>query len=285
MSNTTSGQQLRREQTPQGWDNSATSYDEMMAKTKFTEKYALVALDQTIPANTTLPSGIKIIDIGAGSGALSIPAAERVKPYGGTVLSTDFSPSMVNIINQKIGDLPIEAKVMDGQCLECAENTFDFAYSIFVLLFFPDQLKGAKEMHRVLRPGGKAIIALWSKSSPLMSSFGTTIGRLYSEAGLAAPPPPPYVPTSTDDQLFDHLHLSDMFKSVKIVPTQHSLDIDIDTFVRLLDSNPVVTSTKASLPESIRHKFNDTFSQVLNEKFPSGQMSGEYQAYIAIAEK
>ncbi|GAM23935.1 hypothetical protein SAMD00019534_071100, partial [Acytostelium subglobosum LB1] len=275
------------EQTMEGWDSSAVNYNEVMSLSRFTQKFALVALDQTIPPNTTLPSGIKIIDIGAGSGALSIPAAERVKPYGGTVLATDFAPSMINVLNKKIGGLPIETKVMDGQCLECADNTFDYAFSVFALIFFPDQLKGAKEMYRVLHPGGKAAITSWSQSSPIGSSMGACLTRLYSEAGLAVPPPPAYFPVSSlaDTKVFEKLLVDAGFKNVQITPSAQSFDIDIDTFIKFLDSNPVITNTKASLPESIRHKFNDTFAATLREKFTNGQLGGEYLAYIAVAEK
>jgi ubiquinone/menaquinone biosynthesis C-methylase UbiE len=68
----------------------------------------------------------------------------------------------------------IKTCLMDGQALEFGDNTFDFAYSIFGLMFFPDRLKGFREMHRTLRPGGRAAVTSWApvEESPLMQLKG-----------------------------------------------------------------------------------------------------------------
>ncbi|GAM23934.1 hypothetical protein SAMD00019534_071090 [Acytostelium subglobosum LB1] len=283
------------EQTQEGWDDSAANYDKIMEITNFTRKYAMVALDKTIPVNdethTSLPTGLKIIDIGTGAGALSIPAAQRVKPFGGTVLATDYSHSMINILKNKLKqqhdytELPIEAKVMDGQCLECADNTFNYAYNLFALIYFQDQLKGAKEMYRVLRPGGRAVITSWSAPSPFGSSARIAVERLYSAAGLP-PPPPPQAPVSSlsDTKVFERLLQDAGFINIDITASRQTNDIDIDTFVQLIDYNPVVTTVKQSLPTTLIDKFDESFKQALLERYPNGRL-GEHLGYVATCEK
>jgi len=66
------------------------------------------------------------------------------------VLATDFSEQMIEYMNNVIKKESyenIEAKVMDGQNMYgVQDNTFDYAYSIFGLIYFPDRLKGFKEI-------------------------------------------------------------------------------------------------------------------------------------------
>ena len=52
---------------------------------------------------------------------------------------------------------------MDGQALTFPDDTFDAAFSIFGLMFFPDRAKGMREMHRVLRPEGRVGIVVWNR--------------------------------------------------------------------------------------------------------------------------
>ncbi|EJO79936.1 methyltransferase domain protein [Leptospira interrogans serovar Pomona str. Kennewicki LC82-25] len=53
--------------------------------------------------------------------------------------------------------------VMDGQKLE--NDRFDAAFSMFGLMFFPDKVRGLKEIHRVLKPKGKIAVSSWAPIS------------------------------------------------------------------------------------------------------------------------
>jgi SAM-dependent methyltransferase len=102
----------------------------------------------------------RILDIAAGAGALSVPAAER----GASVLAIDIAPGMVRLLTDKFARFPnCEARVMDGQALELNDASFDAAFSIAGVSLFADWRKGLREQARVLRPGGKACVATWRK--------------------------------------------------------------------------------------------------------------------------
>lgn len=61
-----------------------------------------------------------------------------------------------------------ESKVMSAETLEGLEDgSFDAVVMNFGIFALPDAVKGAKEMHRVLKKGGVAIVSTWKKSAPV----------------------------------------------------------------------------------------------------------------------
>jgi len=106
-----------------------------------------------------------VLDTACGTGLVSFRAAELVGENG-RVLGTDISEGMVNIANH-IADTQnadnIEFSRMDGEDLLLPDNTFDAALSALGILYYPDPLVGLKELYRVLKPGGRAVAAVWGK--------------------------------------------------------------------------------------------------------------------------
>ena len=98
-----------------------------------------------------LRPGMRFLDVAAGSGALSIPAAR----LGAQVLATDQSPVMLDLLEERARKegLDIETRVMDGHALELDDDSFDMAGSQFGVMLFPDMPKGIREMARVVEAG------------------------------------------------------------------------------------------------------------------------------------
>ena len=121
----------------------------------FTAHYAERAWQQAaLPAGA--PAGIKVLDIAAGAGALSLVAARA----GAQVVATDFSAAMVaSMLSHRLANL--DARVMDGQALEFPDASFDAAFSMFGIMLFPDWRKGLAEMARVVKPGGVGCVGTW----------------------------------------------------------------------------------------------------------------------------
>ena len=174
---------LTPEQTPEGWGSAAEAYERQIVR--LTSPFASEALDRL-----ELRPGERLIDIACGPGTASFPAAER----GVSVLATDYAPEMVERVRQRLdrnGAAGVDAQVMDGQALDVKDGSFDAAVSVFGFMFFPDQDAGFRELHRVLRDGGRAAVVTWSTPDKVP---GVTIQRDALVAAIPDLPPPPGPP-------------------------------------------------------------------------------------------
>lgn len=175
--------ELPPEQRAEEWSAVADAYD--AAFRSFTARYAADALD-----HAGLYAGARVLDVAAGSGALALLAAAR----GYEVTATDFAPAMISRLaaNAEAAGVAarIEARVMDGQALALSDSAFHAAFSIFGLIFFPQPELGLREMRRVLRPGGRAVLAVWTapdRHGP-MQVFGRAIRTALPNAPVPEPP-------------------------------------------------------------------------------------------------
>jgi SAM-dependent methyltransferase len=169
------------DQRPDGWSDGAAAYDEWFAPAS--SRFAINALRLL-----GLGPGQRLLDVAAGTGALTLQAAEA----GLNVLAVDFARGMVRLLRQRLSAAGLHARVeqMDGQALGCGNASFDAACSIFGLIFFPDLDAGARELRRVVHPGGQVLIAAWDRSGfPLPVAVERALQAV--TPGLARPAEPP----------------------------------------------------------------------------------------------
>jgi ubiquinone/menaquinone biosynthesis C-methylase UbiE len=148
-------------QLPSTWDAVASGYAEIMLRHT---AYAEQALDlaELVPSD-------RVLDVGTGPGLLALLAARRAAQ----VSAVDFSPAMVEqlvALSARDGVKNIDTGVMDAQSLAFPDASFDAAFSLFVFMFIPDRARAFLELRRVLRPGGRAVVATWApiERRPLM---------------------------------------------------------------------------------------------------------------------
>jgi len=175
---------LQMDQAREAWDNIATGYDQFVAPTE-------VWLANEALSRAGLQPGERFLDVAAGPGGLSLPAAR----LGAKVLATDWSPAMIQVLNaraQKEGLANIAAQVMDCHALELDDNAFDLCGSQFGVMLVPDQPLALREMARVTRPGGRVLLIAYGAPDEI-EFLHFFIGALQaidpSFAGL--PPTPP----------------------------------------------------------------------------------------------
>ena len=167
------------------WDGIAEGYSKFVTDTEIWLANEALKL-------AGLQAGQYFLDVAAGCGGLSLPAAR----LGAKVLATDWSPEMIRLFEMcvKKENLPgAEGKVMDGHYLELEDNLFDITGSQFGVMLFPDQPKALHEMARVTKPGGKVLLIVYG-SPEKIEFLHFFIKALRSVApdfpGLPDDPPP-----------------------------------------------------------------------------------------------
>ena len=142
------------EEIRDAWDKIAAGYDE------FVTPSGGMAIAEDALRRVGLRPDMRLLDVAAGSGALSIPAAR----LGAQVLAVDLSPAMIERLNARVrkeGLSNLEGRVMDGHALELEENTFDISASQFGVMLFPDLPRGLSELARVTKPGGRVLLVVY----------------------------------------------------------------------------------------------------------------------------
>ncbi len=119
----------------------APSYDEVIP---FFAAFGTVFTEQ-LP---TPAPGAKLLDIGAGRGAIAIPA----RTLGYAVTATDASSGMVDALRAQEPDLDV--RLMDAARLDFDDATFDVVTAGFVMHLLDDPGAAIREVLRVLKPGG-----------------------------------------------------------------------------------------------------------------------------------
>src|SRR6185436_8525892 len=104
--------------------------------------------------------GARVLDVACGPGTLAMLAARR----GARVDALDFAAGMIDQLRSAIARDSIEgvtARIGDGQALPFDGGTYDAAFSMFGLMFFPDRARGFAELRRCLKDGGVAVVSSW----------------------------------------------------------------------------------------------------------------------------
>lgn len=109
--------------------------------------------------------GERVLDVGCGAGASSLPLAARVGP-GGHVLGVDISEPLIGRARALTPqDTPAMFQVADASIAELPENAFEILFSRFGVMFFDDPTGAFAHMRRALRPGGRVAFVCWRRAA------------------------------------------------------------------------------------------------------------------------
>ena len=107
--------------------------------------------------------GMNVLEVGCGAGIDLVRFADG----GAKVAGIDLSMTAIDLAckNFEQSGQNANLSVMNGECMQFADNTFDVVYAHGVLQYTADSAKMIEEIHRVLRPGGEAVLMVYNKYS------------------------------------------------------------------------------------------------------------------------
>jgi ubiquinone/menaquinone biosynthesis C-methylase UbiE len=230
---------------PERWNRVAVAYEQ--ANEAFMGRFADIAIEMA-----NLSAEDHVLDVAAGTGIVAARAAKLAK----RVVAVDYADAMLERIRAKVDreKLPnVDVKRMDGMRLELESDTFDAAFSSFGLIFFPDRRRGFSELHRVLKPGGRAVVTAWGAidKAPVLSAMV----RGVREALPDLPPPPAVAPAFSlqDPAQFAAEMVQEGFDRVTILTRTVEQDFPgtaEEFFEAQAPANVLIAELKETLPEA-----------------------------------
>ena len=108
-------------------------------------------------------AGKKVLEVGCGAAVDSVHFAKG----GAEVTGIDLADVSIGLAQKNFGlrGLPGDFLVMNGEAMEFEDNTFALVYCHTVLMYTPDIQQMINEIHRVLKPGGTAVLQLFNRKS------------------------------------------------------------------------------------------------------------------------
>lgn len=122
-----------------------------------------------------LRPGERVVDVACGTGVVTRLAAERVGDA--TVAGVDISPGVLAVARQAAGDAAIEWHEGSAESLPLADRSFDVALCQMGLQFVHDRPAALRELHRVLAPGGRAVLNVPGPTPPALAVLEELLRR------------------------------------------------------------------------------------------------------------
>ena len=176
-----------KQTTRSQWETAAEAWDRWGS---FIGRWLKPATDRMLDLAQIGP-GSHVVDVAAGAGEQTLTAAHRAGP-GGRVLATDISPGILRYARKAVdaaGLTNVETLELDGEQHDTLDAaTFDAAISRVGLIYFPDQQRALRGLHRCLKPGGRVSVVVYS--TPQKNGFfSVPVGIIRKRAQLPAPFP------------------------------------------------------------------------------------------------
>ena len=229
-----------------------------------------------------------ILDVAAGTGEPGLTIASMLTD--GKVILTDLAESMLEIALEnatKRGIFNIEIRACDVSELPFADNTFDAISCRKGFMFFPDMLMAAKEMVRVLKPGGRIAASVWN--IPEKNFWVTAImGTINRNMNLPVPSNgSPGMFRCAKDGLMSDLFLQAGLKNISqnvVAGKLNSKTTDVHWNMMTEVAAPVVAAL-SNADDAMKEKIKWEVFQAVSEKYPDGNIIIESSAIVIYGEK
>jgi ubiquinone/menaquinone biosynthesis C-methylase UbiE len=229
-----------------------------------------------------------VLDVAAGTGEPGLTIASMVPK--GMVVITDLAEDMLLVAEENAlvrGISNVEILPCDVTELPFADNSFDAISCRFGFMFFPDMLLAAKEMVRVLKPGGRLATSVWNvpeKNFWITATMGTI------SKNMILPPPTPGAPgmfRCAKEGVMEEIFKQAGLKNISVTEVSAKLkcktaEVYWNTMTEV--AAPVVAAL-SSADEAQRNKIKSEVIQTVNEKYPGNNIMIDASSLVIYGEK
>jgi ubiquinone/menaquinone biosynthesis C-methylase UbiE len=229
-----------------------------------------------------------VLDVACGTGEPGLTIASKLK--GGKVFITDLAEDMLaiareNAMHREI--LNVQTRACDVCELPFAANTFDAISCRFGFMFFPDMLLAAKEMVRVLKPGGKIATSVWNvaeKNFWITSMMGAINKNMELPASL---PGTPGMFRCAKESLMSGLFLQAGLRNVSVTEVSGRLNCKTaDVYWNVMtDIAAPVVEALSKADDAMKEKIKSEVYQAVNQKYPDGNVLIDSSALVIYGQK
>lgn len=229
-----------------------------------------------------------VLDIAAGTGEPGLTIAKIVT--NGKVVITDLSDDMLEIAGENAmlkGIKNIETLACDVCELPFEDNTFDAISCRFGFMFFPDMLLAAKEMQRVLKPGGRIATSVWNGPE---KNFWVTAAMGTINRNMELPPTPPGSPgmfrCAKDNQMVELFQQAGFVNVSQREVTGKLKSNTTDVYWNMMTevAAPFVAALSKA-DDAMKEKIRKEVYQLVNERYPDGNVQIDSSALVIYGEK
>jgi SAM-dependent methyltransferase len=226
--------------------------------------------------------GSQVLDIACGTGVLARRALARCGESG-RVVGIDPAPGMLAAAREI--EPGIDWILCGAEALELENASFDCVLSQFGMMFFQDREKAAREMFRVLKPGGSLAIAVWN-SVDHNPAYADIIAVLQEQVGTAAANAlrapyslgnPDEVTAVLDRAGFAQINVQTRIEPARFPGSRHMVEAELRGWLPLFDIHLSEEEINAVLIESDR-----TLSKYA---LPSGEAEFPTSAHVITTKK
>jgi ubiquinone/menaquinone biosynthesis C-methylase UbiE len=263
-----------------GTETVAKSYDDVLVPLMFVPwAHALIGEHGEWQGRTAL-------DLATGTGVVAQLLSDQVGP-GGHVIGTDLNPEMLAVARQRCAETAPAVQFIESPAhpLRVASESIDIAVCQQGFQFFPDRLAAAREILRVLRPGGLVLLSTWLPVTECVF-FGWICQALteIDEPEIAAMMRVPFdhVPPAELSSVFNEAEFAD----VRVERQSAALRMPggVSEVLRTAYATPI-GGKLAGLPEPKRERFHSAMGQRAEAHSPDGVTMGELATHVLRASK
>jgi SAM-dependent methyltransferase len=209
-----------------------------------------------------LPKGLRCLDVGCGNGAFTEVLIAHSAPT--EAVGIDPSEGQLAYARTRPGAKLAQFQIGDAQSLPFANHSFDAALMALVISFVPDPAKAAREMARVVRPGGWVATYMWDGAGGGLPVEPIHVAM--RSLGFDAPYPPGMIVSRQDSLLALWQQAGLQSVETRVV----KIEVEYSSFDDFWDSNNVPTGPAG---QAIRRLPNDAQAQLkeqLRKQLPAG---------------